>query len=74
MNKLFAALDLKTLTTHVPYVDLKIINYPLVELDLVGVDDADEHALERFDNNGTLPNRFLVKKYLYNMYHCLRPA
>ena len=39
------------------------IDYPLVGLDLVGVDDADGHVLEHSDNTGTPPDRFLVKKY-----------
>ena len=39
------------------------IDYPLVGLNLVGVDDANGHALERSDNTRTHPNRFLVKKY-----------
>ena len=39
------------------------ISYPLVELNLVGIDNTDEHALELSDNTGTPPNHFLIKKY-----------
>ena len=39
------------------------IDYPLVGLDLVGVDDAVGHVLERFDNAGACLNGFLVKNY-----------
>ena len=39
------------------------INYPLVGLDLVGVDDADGHALEHSDNSRTLLIELLLKKY-----------
>ena len=39
----------------------KNFNYPLVGLDLVGVDDADGHALEHSDNSRTLLNEFLLK-------------
>ena len=39
------------------------IDYPLVGLDMVGVNDADEYALERSDNTGTCLNGFLVKNY-----------
>ena len=34
---------------------------PTVGLDLVGVDDADKHNLERCYKTETLPNQFLVK-------------
>ena len=43
--------------------DLKISMTFLVLLSLVVFVDADEHALERSDNTGTPPDRFLVKKY-----------
>ena len=39
------------------------IDYPLVGLVLVGVDDADGHVLEHSDNTGTYLNGFLVKNY-----------
>ena len=42
---------------------LENIDYPLVGLDLVGVDDADGHVLEHSDNTGTYLNGFLVKNY-----------
>ena len=38
------------------------INYPLVGLDLVGVDDAEGRALEHFDITRTLLNELLIKK------------
>ena len=37
------------------------IDYPLVGLDLVGVDDADGHVLEHSDNTRTLLNELLIK-------------
>ena len=39
------------------------IDYPLVGLDLVGVDDADGRALEHSDITRTLLNELLIKKY-----------
>ena len=39
------------------------INYPLLGLDLVGVDDADGHVLEHSDITRTLLNELLIKKY-----------
>ena len=41
----------------------KNFNYPLVGLDLVGIDDIDRHDLEPSDNPGALINELLVKKY-----------
>ena len=46
-----------------PYVDLKISMTFLVLLSLVVFVDADGLALERSDNTGTPPDRFLVKIY-----------
>ena len=48
---------------HVAYVDLKTSMTFLVLLSLVVFVDADGLALERSDNTGTPPDRFLVKKY-----------
>ena len=39
------------------------IDYPLVGLDLVGVDDADGRALEHSDITRTILNKLLIKKY-----------
>ena len=51
------------------YVWFENINYPLVGLDLDGIDDADEHGLERSDNTGTLPNRFLIKIHIEHVLY-----
>ena len=51
---------MKTLTT-----------YPLVGLNLVGVDDADGRALEYSDITRTLLNELLIKKYKIKMSHTL---
>ena len=39
------------------------IDYTLVGLDLVGVDDADGHVLEHSDITRTLLNELLIRKY-----------
>ena len=51
---------MKTLTT-----------YPLVGLNLVGVDDTDGRALEYSDITRTLLNELLIKKYKIKMSHTL---
>ena len=51
---------MKTLTT-----------YPLVGLNLVGVDDTDGRALEYSDITRTLLNELLIEKYKLNMCHTL---
>ena len=45
------------------------MRYPLVGLGLVDVVDVDEHDLEASNTSETVPNRFLLKNWILNMYH-----
>ena len=40
------------------------INYPLVGLDLVDIDDVDGYVLKPCGNPGTLLNKLLAEKYI----------
>ena len=45
------------------------MTYPLVGLGLVDVVDIDEHVLDASDICEIIPNRFLLKNWILNMYY-----
>ena len=45
------------------------IDYPLVGLDLVNIDDVDGYVLETCINPGTLLNELLFENYILNKSH-----